>query len=325
MPERSELRDKTLDMGTTLRQKPTDYFSRDQIRALRNRSNWHATWLLVHCWGVIFTTWAACALWTNPVVVAVGVLIVGTRQLGLTVLNHEGAHHLLYSNRALNDWVSEWILNRPLFGASVHGYRKSHLEHHKHTQQQGDPDLVLSAPFPITKTSFRRKVWRDLSGQTGWKQRKELVVSAFRPAGGPISVRLNRAAYRLGPNLLINMAFLAGFVAYGVWYLYFLLWLLPSMTWLLFISRLRNIGEHACVVDNDDRLRNTRTTHASWLERMFIAPYWVNYHLEHHLLVSCPCYRLRRAHRILMAGGHGTAMDLQPSYAHVIRLATATA
>ena len=312
-------------MGTTLRQKPTDYFSRDQIRALRKRSNWHATWLLVHCWGVIFTTWAACALWTNPVVVAVGVLIVGTRQLGLTVLNHEGAHHLLYSNRALNDWVSEWILNRPLFGASVHGYRKSHLEHHKHTQQQGDPDLVLSAPFPITKTSFRRKVWRDLSGQTGWKQRKELVVSAFRPAGGPISVRLNRAAYRLGPNLLINMAFLAGFVAYGVWYLYFLLWLLPSMTWLLFISRLRNIGEHACVADNDDRLRNTRTTHASWLERMFIAPYWVNYHLEHHLLVSCPCYRLRRAHRILMAGGHGTAMDLQPSYAHVIRLATATA
>jgi len=104
-----------------------------------------------------------------------------------------------------------------------------------------------------------------------------------------------------------------------------LLWLLPSMTWLLFVSRLRNIGEHACVADNDDRLRNTRTTHASWLERMFIAPYWVNYHLEHHLLVSCPCYRLRRAHRILMAGGHGTAMDLQPSYAHVIRLATATA
>jgi fatty acid desaturase len=168
-------------------------------------------------------------------------------------------------------------------------------------------------------------VWRDLSGQTGWKQRKELVVSAFRPAGGPISVRFKRAVYRLGPNLLINMAFLAGFVAYGVWYLYFLLWLLPSMTWLLFISRLRNIGEHACVVDNDDRLRNTRTTHASWLERMFIAPYWVNYHLEHHLLVSCPCYRLRRAHRILMAGDHGTAMDLQPSYAHVIRLATATA
>ena len=312
-------------MGAALRQKPTDYFSRDQIRALRKRSSWHATWLLVHCWGVIVATWAVCALWTNPLVVAVGVVIVGARQLGLTVLNHDGAHHLLYSNRGLNDWVSEWILNRPLFGASVYGYRKSHLEHHKHTQQQGDPDLVLSAPFPITKASFRRKVWRDLSGQTGWKQRKEIFVSAFRRTGGPISNRFHRAAYRLGPNLLINVGFLAGFAACGVWYLYFFLWLLPSMTWLLFISRLRNIGEHACVVDNDDRLLNTRTTRASWLERVFIAPYWVNYHLEHHLLVSCPCYRLRRAHRILMDGGHGPAMDLQPSYAQVIRLATAAA
>lgn len=312
-------------MGRALRQKTTDYFSREQIRVLRHRSPWRATWLLVHCWGVIFATWAVCALWTHPVVVGVGVLIVGTRQLGLTVLNHEGAHHLLFSRNTLNDWVSEWILNRPLFGASVHGYRKSHLEHHKHTQQQGDPDLVLSAPFPITKASFRRKVWRDLSGQTGWKQRKEIFVSAFRPSGGPISKRLDRAVHRLGPNLLINVGFLAGFSACGVWYLYFLLWLLPSMTWLLFISRLRNIGEHACVVDNDDRLLNTRTTIASWLERAFIAPYWVNFHLEHHLLVSCPCYRLHRAHRMLLDGGHGPAMDLQPSYAQVIRMATATA
>ena len=51
--------------------------------------------------------------------------------------------------------------------------------------------------------------------------------------------------------------------------------------------------------DRDDPLRNTRTTHASWLERLFIAPNRVNYHLEHHLLMTVPYFRLPRLHRLL--------------------------
>ena len=46
--------------------------------------------------------------------------------------------------------------------------------------------------------------------------------------------------------------------------MYFVLWILPAFTWNRFVVRLRNIGEHAVVPDNDDRLRNTRTTLASW-------------------------------------------------------------
>ena len=48
------------------------------------------------------------------------------------------------------------------------------------------------------------------------------------------------------------------------------------------MTRVRNIGEHAVVSDNNDRLRNTRTIITNWWERAFIAPYSVNYHLEHH-------------------------------------------
>jgi fatty acid desaturase len=49
------------------------------------------------------------------------------------------------------------------------------------------------------------------------------------------------------------------------------------------VARLRSIAEHAVVPDDDDPLRNTRTTAAGPLARAFLAPYWVNYHLEHHL------------------------------------------
>jgi len=93
----------------------------------------------------------------------------------------------------------------------------------------------------------------------------------------------------------------------------------PDLTWHMFISRIRNIGEHGAVPNNDDRLRNTRTTHASLLERALIAPYFVNYHLEHHLLVSCPCYRLRKAHALLISKGFGPRMETKANYLAMLR------
>ena len=97
---------------------------------------------------------------------------------------------------------------------------------------------------------------------------------------------------------------------------------MPAFTWERFITRLRNIGEHAMVPDNDDPLRNTRTVPAGWLERAFIAPYRVSYHLEHHLLVSCPFYRLPQAHRMLLAKGLKERMEVLPNYLSVWRVAT---
>src|SRR5690606_37239972 len=55
--------------------------------------------------------------------------------------------------------------------------------------------------------------------------------------------------------------------------------------------------------DPSDPLRNTRTTLASWWERLLIAPNRVNFHLEHHLLMTVPHYRLPRMHRMLAERG----------------------
>jgi fatty acid desaturase len=115
----------------------------------------------------------------------------------------------------------------------------------------------------------------------------------------------------------------AGLAAAGVWWAYPLLWLLPLLTWQMVITRIRNIAEHAVVPDSNDPLRNTRTTRANFLERLFIAPYYVNYHLEHHLLFYVPCYNLPRVHRILSESRYADRMEVQPNYAAVLRLATA--
>ncbi len=89
------------------------------------------------------------------------------------------------------------------------------------------------------------------------------------------------------------------------------------------IECVRNIAEHAVVGDSDDPLRNTRTTLAGWLERALVAPYYVNYHLEHHLFYYVPCYNLPKVHRLLAAGPHGARMEVAPGYAAVLRKATA--
>lgn len=292
--------------------------------SLRGPSAWRSTWLIVHCWGVIVGTWVLVALWPNPLTVIAGVLVIGARQLGLGILSHDGAHLSLYRNRRVNDRVCEWLLARPMLGAAIDDYRRTHLRHHRYTQQAQDPDLKLSAPFPISAASLRRKVWRDLSGQTGIKQYGALIRSAFAAdASNPgVAGRVRKGLRRIGPNLLINAALLAGFWAAGVWYLYFLLWWVPALTWNKLVSRIRNIGEHAAVPDDDDPLRNTRTTRAGWLERALVAPYFVNYHLEHHLFVSCPCFRLPQVHRMLLEKGYGPRMELQPSYPAMLRRAT---
>ncbi|MEM6410596.1 MAG: fatty acid desaturase, partial [Pseudomonadota bacterium] len=60
---------------------------------------------------------------------------------------------------------------------------------------------------------------------------------------------------------------------------------------------------------------------ANLLERMIIAPYWVNYHCEHHMFMHLPCYRLAEAHRLLQAKGVVEKMEVQPNYLSVLKQA----
>jgi fatty acid desaturase len=70
-------------------------------------------------------------------------------------------------------------------------------------------------------------------------------------------------------------------------------------------------------------LRNTRTTLTIWGMRLVLAPYWVNYHLEQHLFVFTPCWKLPAAHRMLIAQGFGPRMELAHGYRQVLNKAIA--
>ncbi|HEX7792631.1 MAG TPA: fatty acid desaturase family protein, partial [Afipia sp.] len=161
---------------------PKTIFSPAEWGLLTSRSSWRGMWLVVHCWGTIIAAVALVTIWPNPFTWLVAVMIVGTRQLGLAILMHEAAHGGLHTSQKINAFVGEWLCAVPV-GASLEGYRAYHLKHHKFTQQPEDPDLGLSAPFPISKDSFYRKAFRDLTGQTFYKQRFPLLKELFHSSG----------------------------------------------------------------------------------------------------------------------------------------------
>ena len=299
----------------------SDLLRPSQIADVRARSDLRGVWLALHAWGVIFGTMALFVWWPNPLTFLLAVMIIGARQLGLAILMHDGAHGILCKTPRLNLFVSQWLCAYPMFAETM-AYRRYHLKHHMNTQQADDPDLILSAPFPITKKSFRRKMIRDLTGQTGYQQRKAQFLNAMGPSDWPIGKRLQNFRRKLGNAMLAQAVLFAILAAAGHWYLYFVLWLVPMLTWHQAITRIRNIAEHAMVPDNNDDFRNARTTLLSWLERAFVGPYWVNYHVEHHLLMWVPCYNLPKARQYLIDNGFGDRIETKQGYREVIAMAT---
>lgn len=296
-------------------------FTPEEIRSLSRRSDLVGAYLVMHAWALIFGAMALFVWLPNPLTFLLAVMVIGGRQLGLAILMHDAAHGLLFKTRRLNEFAGQWLCAFPV-GTDLQLYRPYHLKHHRFTQQADDPDLVLSAPFPISRQSLKRKIWRDITGNTGVTRRKQQIMATWGEAG--LSWRERYARLQQGGLVgfvIVNALLWAAMSVIGLWWLYPALWLLPLLTWYQLVSRIRNIAEHAVVPDNDDPLRNTRTTYANPMARLLLAPYWVNYHLEHHLLLSLPCWKLPAAHRLLLSKGLREKMEVQEGYLDVLKLA----
>ncbi len=344
--------------------RPTDIFPQQTWAALTQVSPWRGLWLIAHGWIVVLLVAglaAACPMPFAPLAWLLAIILLGGRQLGLAILMHEAAHGLTHPNRALNNFAGQWLAGAAA-GSDLHSYRAYHLSHHKYTQQPEDPDLGLSKPFPTNAASLRRKFMRDLTGQTFFKQRSAQFGMALiglkamiqgeaeqksgrrnAAAGTPfnktgitagISAPMADAsdaaaaidvARTTGRFLVVQAVLLTLSLLSGLGVLPYALWLIALATTFQLFLRIRNIAEHACTsTGSADPFTHARATYANWAERATVAPYWVNYHAEHHLFMGVPCYRLKAAHDYLGGQGHHDRMTIAPDYASVLRIVTAS-
>jgi fatty acid desaturase len=305
-------------MPAVARIDPKTIFTAPEWAKLTAHSHWRGIACILYAWAVIIAAGALVIYAPNPLTYILAVMLIGARQLGLAILEHDAAHAGLHPNAKLNDWMAEWLCDAPI-GGSLKRYRPYHLTHHKFTEQPEDPDLGLSRPFPVTPVSLRRKFLRDLTGQTFFKQRIQPTLKRLL-AGKPSKPA--RVKDHPGRRFwLVNIAFIATSTALGCWWVWPALWIVPMATWLPLVTRLRAMGEHAMVGETraDDPFTHARTTLANPIERLLIAPFWVHYHCEHHMFMYVPCFRLAGVHRALAAKGLTQRMPVTRGYSEVLR------
>ena len=285
---------------------------REVVRRLTRRSPWRATATVLEDVAVLAAAiGAALYYWPNPIVVLIAVVVVGTRQHALFVIAHDAAHYLLYERRWLNDLVGRACAT--VQGLSMRTYRVIHRLHHNHLYGELDPDTALHGGYPRGRWYLIRKLLKDLSGLTAWKTYAYFLGGApslntrtqvaLRPLDDT-SEKL-RAEARADRNAVIAFHVVAlGIFAWSGYLLeYLVLWILPLVTVVQAILRLRAIAEHGATTDFSSPLSAARTNLApAWLEWL-IFPHRVNYHIEHHLYASVPHYNLPELHREMNARG----------------------
>ena len=296
--------------------KPLEVISKEQYEEIKEKQDWRNVLSISSNWLQMSAVMALFFFYPNVITFLVALVIIGSRQFALAVLAHDAAHNLLFANNKVNDWAGQWFCAYPIFQDN-RVYRPYHLKHHRHTETDDDPDLVLSSPFPITKRSFIRKVFRDLTGITGVKRYWGSLSSIFRTKGDNVFNKISKTSNKLHGFLISNLIIFVLISTTMHWSLFLLLWWLPSFTYYSLIIRIRNISEHAVTPGNND-FDNTRTTKSTVMTRFLMVPHNVNYHLEHHLFTRCPWYNLPKAHSMMIENGYEDKMCLETSYKKVL-------
>ena len=137
-------------MPSVTRVDPKTIFTPDEWAKVSTQSVWMGPALVISAWAVIIGAGALFIWLPNPLTYVLAVMLIGTRQLGLAILEHEAAHGTLHPNAKLNDWMAEWLCGGPV-GGSLKRYRPYHLTHHKYTEQ---PEDIPMAPITMMRNAL---------------------------------------------------------------------------------------------------------------------------------------------------------------------------
>lgn len=280
--------------------------SKDEIRDLSRIDSVKFSLAALLEFGLIAAAVWISETWWNPAIYAIAVLVIGSRINGLGGLMHDAAHYRAYENRSVNDFIGE-VIALPTT-TSMAGYRNSHFAHHRELNSEKDPDWTRNVgleefEFPTSPSNVVKHVMQYLSGL---KVKTALGGFHKNAETRDIPSAVNRA------RLFFFAALIAASIALGFWKLILLYWIVPLATVFLAIRYVRNVAEHYAV-EHENVLNESRTVIAPFWEIWLIAPWGLNYHLEHHLFPSVPCFRLAELHRLLMT------RDPFPEIAHVTR------
>ncbi|MES2138305.1 MAG: fatty acid desaturase family protein [Bacteroidota bacterium] len=309
-----------------------DYLSNEEIEKFLKKSDWKAAMEFIHTWIWIAFAFAIAGIWPNPITIVISMFIIGGKQLACAILMHDCAHRSMFNSKWANNFFGNWFAGYCILH-DVERYRPYHMEHHVKTGTNEDPDLSLTKGYPTTLISFTRKVIRDLGGATGIKGHISILIMNYGYIKYELGGRIVKTGQQHGffkgmTTFLKNMTgpVVTNFMIFGILWLLgeswlYLLWIGSLLTTYNFSLRIRSIAEHSVVPNKFDDYKNTRTIYANFFEKILFAPHHVNYHAEHHLLMTVPSYNFPSMHCLIKERGFYKKGLLKKNYIQILKLA----
>ena len=270
---------------------------RDSLRQIPNvRNAFTVLGVLAQSFGVVIA-----AAWINTWwAYLLAFVLMARGHVCLSIISHEAAHRMLFTNRRLNDGVGRWLMSYPTFLPML-AYRRAHFSHHRDELGPEEPDLALYAGYPVPRDSWHRKLIRDVAGVSAYKNFRGLFRAARKGQREALQI-LAVQIVMLG----VSIAFMRP-LAYVVWVLsWATLWRVSN--------RVRAIAEHGGMERSKDRRVTTHVIRQSRLARYWIVPYNTGWHLAHHADMAVPWRNLPKLHDELVQSGWVTSEIEYPSY-----------
>jgi fatty acid desaturase len=298
----------------------------EELAPLTRLSTGRSLLSILHTFALIAAAlWLAIATWPSAWMLP-SLVVIGIAQHGLFILAHEAAHYRLFANRLANDAVGRFV--GMIGGISMCTYRVTHRLHHNNLYTEEDPDTAIHGGYPRGKAYLLKKLAQDLAGLNAWKTFAYFFGAPAINADTNREIRpLDDTSPQLRAAARADRLWVAGFhlvapavaFAIGGWRglaMYAVLWLLPLVTVLQPILRLRAICEHGAASDLTSPLTAARTNRTfgsigNWFARAVLFPHHVNYHVEHHLYPAVPHYHLPALHRLLVDKGALQAAEVR--------------
>lgn len=254
-------------------------------------------------WAVVVAAIALAVYVNNPIVYALAVLVIGTRQHALAVMLHDATHYHVSRSKWLNDLLANLLVAWP-FPFTSSGYRRWHFEHHRTVGTDADPELMMYRKFGPKWAPEANRVKLFFTDLIGLGSFEMLVLwddlMRWRPPL-PLSRRLAEVAGMIAWPL--GMAtLLALWLGWRDMLIVAALWYGSIFTSFFAVYRLRCYSEH---IGSEWTHRLTKPP--LW-ERLLYLPANTWMHWEHHTWPAIPLHQMQQSVEDLEATGNADAL-----------------
>ncbi len=213
---------------------------------------------------------------------------------------HELCHNTVFKTKSLNNFFLKLFSFLGSYNYVM--FIESHSAHHKYTlHPPKDMEVVLPIMYSLKDYLLNAVVNPKLL----FNNLKSIILLSFGRLSGDWEKALFPESEPEKRRVLFNWSrtLLCGHTLIFAVSIYFELWLLPLLTtfapsygrWLLFLC---NNTQHVGLRDNVPDFRLCSRT--ILLNPFLCFLYWhMNYHIEHHMYASVPCYHLKKLHKLL--------------------------